>query len=182
MGRLCRRQFLIRLVGRQQMRVILASLLALVLSACGITAPVKVAETPQQKAYALEGTYNVFLGAAVDLVENPEVPADVKRVVFDAERVATDTVDAMRRAYAEVQVIQIALDEAAKAAKEAATEAGRTAAEAEAEAQAARLAAATLNLEDWLDRVEKAIADLAAAVKGEVSTGPTPDLFSPEYV
>lgn len=67
------------------------------LTACSVN-PVKQADTFEQKAYALYGTYVIFQGKAAELVDDATVPERVKQGLRDADKkaypVAESLVDA----------------------------------------------------------------------------------------
>lgn len=60
--------------------------------------PVKEAETPEQQAYALYGSYVIAVEQAADLVEDPDTPAAVKASIKQYEPVATQAAVTLRNA------------------------------------------------------------------------------------
>jgi hypothetical protein len=58
--------------------------------------PVAVAETADQKAYALVMSYAAVLEIAARRVADPATPPEVKAALARAERIATPAVDALR--------------------------------------------------------------------------------------
>lgn len=92
--------------------VFLAFLLAiaipvtLVLSGCGTTSAVKQAETPEQKAYALYGTYVIFQEKAAELVQDSTTPENVKEALREADRVAYPVAESLVDAVREVEAIR----------------------------------------------------------------------------
>lgn len=61
--------------------------LGVITAACTVN-PVREAETYEQKAFALYGTYVIFQGKAAELVQSPTVSEPVKKALRDADRVA----------------------------------------------------------------------------------------------
>lgn len=92
--------------------VFLAFLLAiaipvtLMLPGCGTTSAVKQAETPEQKAYALYGTYVIFQEKAAELVQDSTTPEDVKRALREADRIAYPVAESLVDAVLEVEAIR----------------------------------------------------------------------------
>lgn len=79
---------------------------ALLLPGCGITAPVKQAETVEQKAYALYGTYVIFQVKAAELVQDPATPENVKQDLRDADKAAYPLAESLVDASLEVEAIR----------------------------------------------------------------------------
>ena len=82
-----------RLKSAQQGYILAFALL--MLSACAGLNPVSKAETSEQRAYALYGTFVVFEEQAVKLVASPEVPESVKRSLREADAVAKPAMDSV---------------------------------------------------------------------------------------
>jgi len=61
--------------------------------------PVAVAETADQKAYALLAMYAAVLEEATDLVRDPALPAEARRALIRAERLATPAAETLRIAF-----------------------------------------------------------------------------------
>jgi hypothetical protein len=93
---------------RQPLRVLLlACVLTLTPSCAGfrldppaISNPVDAAQTPDQRAYALLGSYAALVETATDIVRDPSVPIEAKRALGRAEAVATPTAQALEAAFA----------------------------------------------------------------------------------
>lgn len=68
--------------------------------------PLKAAETAEQKAFALYGTFEVAETLAAKLVLAPEVPANVKQALRKADREAKPAADALLAAAEEVILIK----------------------------------------------------------------------------
>lgn len=81
------------------MKSFLRSALALAvlgtLGACASLNPVSKANTTEQKAYALYGTFVVFEEQAAKLVSSSEVPENVKQALRDADKTAKPAADAL---------------------------------------------------------------------------------------
>lgn len=118
-------------------------LLALSGAACQQINPVGAADTVEQKAFALYGTYVIFAEKAADLAERPEVSNSVKLRLIQAEERASPVVDSMLEAVAEVEEIR-----------------------AELNASDDRLATALVSLNDWVTRVGPLIDELIREVRG----------------
>lgn len=92
-------------------RLMLSTLLAVVvLSACSLN-PIKEAETFEQKAYALYGTYVIFQGKAAELVRDSAVSDRVKTALREADRVSYPVAEGLVDAAGEVTRIRDILDE-----------------------------------------------------------------------
>jgi len=83
----------------------LAAPAVLTLSGCGST-PVQQAETPEQKAYALYGTYVIFQEKAAELVQDPAIPENVKQALRDSDRIAYPVAESLVEAVIEVEAIR----------------------------------------------------------------------------
>lgn len=120
---------------------------ALALSACAsITAPVKTAETVEQKAYALYGTFVVFEEQGAALILDARTPLAVSRAIQRADAAVKPVADSTISAALELQRIRTAVL------------AGNSNTE--------RLTIAATNLENYVARLEPLIANLVAAVAG----------------
>jgi hypothetical protein len=93
------------------MKKLLVGLAAtLVLVGCkSLSAPVEAAQTPEQTAYALYGTFVVFEELAASIVTDPATPASVKDVIKQADAVAKPAADGMIDAARQVIKIQTQL-------------------------------------------------------------------------
>jgi hypothetical protein len=76
--------------------VLCVLLLALMMQGCAtLTGPTDAAETVEQKAFALYGTYVVFEERAADLIRNPDVPNEAKQAIQDAAVPAKPVADSV---------------------------------------------------------------------------------------
>ncbi len=122
------------------------ALVAFTLPGCAtISGPVEAAETVEQKAFAIYGTFVVFEEIAVGVVQNPQIPRDLRQAVQNADRTAKPVVDGLLDATLEAQTIRVQV------------EAGTNTVE--------RLAIVTANLEDWIDRAIPVVSNLTRAVR-----------------
>lgn len=129
------------------MKKFLTAILAtVVLTACQSLNPIAVAETSEQRAYALYGTFVIFEEQAAKIVQAPEVPDAVKRSLRDADAVAKPAVDAMI----------VLVDDVLKVKAE--VQAGTSDTE--------RLRVITAKLESWYFSTKPKVLDLVNAVKG----------------
>lgn len=119
---------------------------ALALAGCQHN-PIAAAETPAQHAFAISATYNVLLESAADIVEDTTAPTELRRAVQQTELRTTPVIDALEQAFADYQLAR------------AQFAAGATTAD--------RLEVATVNLEQWLERAEYALVELADAFRDE---------------
>lgn len=78
-------------------------------SACGSN-PVRQAETFEQKAYALYGTYVIFQGKAAELVQDSVTPERVKQALRDADKAAYPVAEVLVDASVEVADIREIID------------------------------------------------------------------------
>lgn len=75
------------------------------ITACASVNPVGKAETLEQKAYAVYGTYVVFAEKAADLAENDALPRSVRLGLVNAEERASPIVVSLLNAVEELQVL-----------------------------------------------------------------------------
>lgn len=68
-------------------RWLVATVAAVIFAACTVN-PVRDAETFEQKAFALYGTYVIFQGKAAELVQDSTVSERIKQGLRDADKVA----------------------------------------------------------------------------------------------
>lgn len=78
---------------------------AALVAGCGLS-PLKQAETPEQKAYALYGTYVIFQEKAAELVQDSTTPDNVKQALREADRVAYPVAESLVEAVLEVEAIR----------------------------------------------------------------------------
>lgn len=71
-----------------------------------VNSPVQQAETPEQKAYALYGTYVIFQEKAAELVQDPTTPEKVKEALREADKVAYPVAESLVDAVMEVEAIR----------------------------------------------------------------------------
>lgn len=127
--------------------VLLLALVAIAsLPGCAtVSAPTKAAETVEQKAFAVYGTFVIFEEAGADIVENTSLPLDVRRAVQNTDRTAKPVADALVAAALEAQRIRLQVEAGANTVE--------------------RLDIATANLERWIARAGPLIDNLVAAVR-----------------
>lgn len=81
-----------------------------VLAGCKtLTAPVETAQTPEQKAYALYGTFVVFEELAAAIVKDPVTPVSVKEAIKTADNTAQPVANTMLDSARQVIQIQTQL-------------------------------------------------------------------------
>jgi hypothetical protein len=88
--------------------------LALLIAACTPN-PVKEAETFEQKAYALYGTYVIFQGKAAELVQDAAVSDRIKMALREADRVSYPVAEGLVDAAGEVSAIKDLLEQCGEA-------------------------------------------------------------------
>lgn len=93
--------------------IVLIALLCSVLSGCAANNPVNRAESFEQKAYALYGTYVIFQGKAADLVGDPIIPDNIKTALRQADAVSYPIADGLVVAALEVTDIRGILNQCA---------------------------------------------------------------------
>lgn len=86
--------------------IAVAAPVLLTLPGCGTTSAVKQAETPEQKAYALYGTYVIFQEKAAELVQDPTTPENAKEALRAADRVAYPLAESLVDAVIEVESVR----------------------------------------------------------------------------
>lgn len=115
-------------------------------SACQ-TNPVAHAQTIDQKAYALYGTFVVFEEQAAVIIRQPSVPGDVRGAIRKADAAAKPVADKLVDAAHQYTVIKIEL------------EAGTNSNE--------KMIIATANLEKWIHDAQPLIEELVRSVGGK---------------
>ncbi len=132
--------------------------LALLVVAC-TSSPVKQAETFEQKAFALYGTYVIFQGKAAELVQDQAVPEQIKQGLRDADKVAYPVAESLVDAATTVSDIRDIIDMcAALPAPESNPACTPT--------NEQRLANALANLSTIYFKSQPIVLNLVAAVKG----------------
>lgn len=84
----------------------MASMAAVVMLAACTANPIAKAETFEQKAFALYGTYVIFQGKAAELVKDATVPDNVKQALRDADKVSYPVAEGLVDAAVEVGSIR----------------------------------------------------------------------------
>lgn len=124
-------------------RAIVTALL-LACTGCSVLQPVRVAETPEQKADALYATYVIFQRRAVAIAEQPATPDRVVQALARADAAAAPVMNSM---YDALLLVNTVRDE---------VRAGETPEE--------QLTVVTLNLERWVDEAVPLVYALLEAV------------------
>jgi hypothetical protein len=109
-----------------------------------LTAPVEVAQTPEQKAYALYGTFVVFEEAAASIATDATTATAIKNIIKKADATAKPAADALLASARQVITIQTQLAD------------GKTPEE--------KLDVATKNLAGWITDAKPKILALQCAV------------------
>lgn len=128
---------------------------ALTLMGCAGTNPVKPAidsGKPELIAYALEGSYTIVQGKALEVAKDPATPQEVRNVLADIDAKANPLLDSARPLATEAEAIR----------KEVETCGGAS----ECDTKEAKLASLLTQLNGILTRVSPLINDLIAAIKG----------------
>lgn len=121
---------------------------ALGLSGCSTTAPLQVAETVEQKAYASYGIYTIYRERAADVIQNRSVPDSAKLEIQKADARVSPVADGLLESTLKLTEIK---DE---------FEAGA--------AVEGPMLTMVRNVEDWTERLEPVLVEFIAAVKGAV--------------
>lgn len=82
---------------------------ALTISACKTINPVTAAETPEQRAYAVYGTFVVAEELGAKIVTDATTPASVKQAIKDADAKAKPAADALLDATQQVMTVRAQL-------------------------------------------------------------------------
>lgn len=91
---------------------VLFTLLLVFAGGCATLEPVKTAETPEQKAFALHGTYVIYKEIAADLAEDPETPTTVVLAFERMVNVGDPAAVLLREAAAQLELARIQLGQA----------------------------------------------------------------------
>jgi hypothetical protein len=129
--------------------VALLLLLILALSGCA-SSPIAMAETPAQKAYAIERSYNVLLEQGLELARTDP---RIRDAVQSVERRTTPLVDAMSNGLAAYEVARAEYDAAVAAGSGGAPPAVAT-----------RLTVALGQLNGWIVQAQSGLLDLSRAL------------------
>ena len=84
---------------------LLSFLILVVVASCASINPVGKAETLEQKAYAVYGTYVVFAEKAADLAENDALPRSIRLGLVNAEERASPVVISLLNAAEDMQAL-----------------------------------------------------------------------------
>jgi len=130
------------------MKVLLGLFAVLVLSAssCSTINSVATAQTPQQKAYAIYGTFVVFEEQAAMVVANPNLPPAALSAIKTADAKAKPVADSLLAATQTVLMVNSQLA------------AGKTTAD--------KLTIANSELANWVTQATPLVNDLITAVEG----------------
>src|SRR4030095_7938834 len=79
------------------------AVLAAALSAC-VLDPFKTAETPAQRGYAIEASYNILLEDALEIASAPTTTASVRDAIQAAEARSTPVIDSLSDALASYEI------------------------------------------------------------------------------
>ena len=120
-------------------------LLALVwLQGCAtIAGPYNAAETAEQRAFALYGTFVVFEERGAAIINDQTIDVDARRAIQRADAAAKPVADSMLEAALAVNDVRNQLD-----------------------APEGTLVTVTNNLENWVDRFEPLVTNLLNAIRG----------------
>lgn len=116
------------------------------LAGCQSANPVRVAETPEQRAYAAYGTFVIAQETAADLVEDASIPDGVRLRIISAEERAKPVADSLLDAYTEFLIVRAEFN------------AGDT--------SERRLVIAAESLDDWVTQLAPLVAELFRNIKG----------------
>ena len=131
-------------VIQQRYFTFLLLLTALGLQACASINPIAAAETPDQRAYAIFGTFTIFSEKAADLAENTSLPRSIRLGLVNAQEDARPIVMSMLEVLDEYETIKAQID------------AGGTGQN--------RFVIVANNLNSWVDRVAPLVKRLVNAV------------------
>lgn len=137
-------------------QMVLATVAMVVFSACTLN-PVKEAETFEQKAYALYGTYVIFQGKAAELVQDAAVSDRIKTALREADRVSYPVAEGLVDAAGEVSAIKDLLEQCGEAIEPDPTC---------VPTQEQRLANALTNLSTIYFSAQPVLLNLVSVVKG----------------
>ena len=117
---------------------------AFTLEGCSTVAgPVRAAETTEQKAFAMYGTFVVFEEQGAKIVADSRIDVNARRAIQRADLAAKPVADDLLAAALELQEIR-----------------------EEFGASESRLESAARNVESWILRMEPLLAALVSSVKG----------------
>lgn len=112
-------------------------------SCATIAGPYKAAETAEQKAFALYGTFVVFEERGASIINDNRIDIDARRLIQRVDARAKPVADSTLEAALQVNEVR-----------------------GEVGASENKLATVTANLENWIMRFEPLVTELVAAVKG----------------
>lgn len=92
-------------IHREVMSVLLTLVAMVLLTGC-TTSPLSQAETFEQKAFALYGTYVIFQGRAAELVNDQATPEKAKQALREADKIAYPLAESLVDAAIEVSAVR----------------------------------------------------------------------------
>lgn len=113
------------------------------------SSPVASAQTVEQKAYAVYGTFVITEEQAAQLVQQPSTPASLRQSIAAADALAKPSADALEKAFLDYESAAAAL------------KAGTTTAD--------QVAIAQTNLVTWVNTADSDVQNLVSAVKGWIT-------------
>lgn len=122
------------------------TLISLVLQACASINPISQAETVEQRAYAVYGTYVIMQESAAVLVSGGNLPNSAVLAIADADERAQPVLDSLLLTFREYLVVKAEFD------------AGR--------AEQGTLLTILENVNSWIERAVPMVNNLTAAVEG----------------
>jgi hypothetical protein len=102
-----------------------------------------VAETPAQKAYGIERSYNIVLEDALEIASASSTSANVRESIQRAEATSTPVIDSLSDALAAYEVERAKVDTGVSTAE--------------------LLAVVAANLENWIAEAQRALISLQSA-------------------
>lgn len=122
------------------------TILSLALQACASVNPIAQAETTEQRAYAVYGTYVIMQEQAAVLVSSGDLPNSAVLAIADADERAQPVLDSLLLTYREYLSVKAEFD------------AGR--------AEQGTLLTVLENVNSWIERAVPLVNNLTAAVEG----------------
>lgn len=137
------------------------------LSACAVN-PYKTAQTAEQKADALYGSFVIAQGQVVGIMRNPATPPSARNALADADLLAKPAADSLHRAAIDFAGVKAAF----VAAQQSAGDASASPEDKEkAKAASAALVTATQRLNDAVLRTTDAITKYVTLVASSSARG-----------
>lgn len=131
---------------KRYVKSVVMVIVCLSMISCTLGKVLEVSKTVEQKSYTITRSYNIFLDAALNILDDPNIPSDVKLNIIGVESVTTPIIDNLARSLNNYLLAKILFSREDLKEEE--------------------IKIILANLEYWLVRSEDAVVNLSKAVEG----------------